>query len=70
MWRDLLGGIWCDRKSVYDGTISQILAIGSFKVKVMVRNGETTEEITSLLGTGVLGLPWYPADDQIRFHLC
>ena len=35
----------------------------------MVRNGEKREEVTDLLGSGVLGLPWDPAPDIIKFHL-
>ena len=44
-------------KPSYDGTIPQILAHGSFNVKVMVRDGETRSEVIKLLGGGVLGLP-------------
>ena len=61
--------IWSDGKPAYDGTISQILALGGFKVKVMVKSGETRQAVVDLLGSGVLGLPWDPAEDQIRMHL-
>ena len=36
----LIGEVWCDDKPSYNGTISQILALGGFQVKVMVRSGE------------------------------
>ena len=61
--------VWQDGKPYHNSTISQILDISSFRVKVMVHNGEKREEVTDLLGSGVLGLPWDPAPDIIRFHL-
>ena len=53
----------------YDGTVAQIFSLGGFKLKVMVRDGETRQEIIDKLGGGVLGLPWRPAEDSIQFHL-
>ena len=60
---------WIDGKPQYDGTVQQILGLGSFGVKVMVRSGETRKEVIDLLGGSVLGLPWSPAQDVISMHL-
>ena len=60
---------WTDGKPHYDGTVQQMLGLGSFGVKVMVRSGETRKEVNDLLGGSVLGLPWVPAEDVIRMHL-
>ena len=60
---------WEDGKPKYDGTVQQILGLGSFGVKVMVRSGEARQEIIDLLGGSVLGLPWEPELDRIRMHL-
>ena len=55
-------------KFVYDGSISQIFELGGFKIKVMVRDGESDPDVISMLGGGVLGLPWEPTSDTIQFH--
>jgi hypothetical protein len=60
---------WADGKPQYSGTVSRILEMGSFGVKVMVRSGETRPEVIELLGSGVLGLPWLPGPDIIVMHL-
>jgi hypothetical protein len=60
---------WENEKPFYDGTVAQILQAGSFRVKVMVRDGELREEVIKLLGSGVLGLPWIPGSDIIVMHL-
>ena len=36
---------WEDGKPTYTGTVAQILALGSFKLKVMVRDGESRQEV-------------------------
>ena len=53
----------------YSGKVSQILALGGFKVKVMVRSGETDAKMIEKLGGGVLGLPWDPERDKIVMHM-
>jgi hypothetical protein len=60
---------WKDGKPHYDGTVSRILKLGSFGVKVMVRDGETRPEVINLLGGGVLGLDWQPGFDVIVMHM-
>ena len=60
---------WREGKPTYSGTVAEILQGGGFKVKVMVRNGETRPEVAELLGSGVLGLPWKPQQDTIVMHL-
>jgi hypothetical protein len=58
-----------DGKLYYSGTIAKILSIRGFTVKMMVRKGESRPHIVEKLGGGVLGLPWDPLNDVIRFHL-
>ena len=60
---------WLDGRPTYSGTVAKILALGSFKVKVMVRDGETRQDVLQLLGGGVLGLDWNPGSDIITMHL-
>merc|ERR1712218_643562 len=56
---------WVGGMPTYDGTVAKILELGGFKVKVMVRDGESRPEVNELLGSGVLGLPWVPEADVI-----
>ena len=56
-----------DGKPRYDGVVAQILRLGGFEVKVMIRDGETNQDLISLLGGGVLGVPWNPELDQMTF---
>ena len=58
-----------DGVHTYDGLVAQILDLGGFRVKVMVRSGETDVDTINLLGGGVLGLPWNPTKDEIVFHV-
>ena len=60
---------WREGKPTYSGTVAEILQLGGFKMKVMVRDGEKRPEVTELLGGGVLGLPWKPHQDTIVMHL-
>ena len=53
----------------YKGTVAQILALGCFSIKVMVKNGKTRPHIIDKLGGDVLGLAWDPASDSINMHL-
>ena len=46
----------------------QILRLGGFEVKVMIRDGETDTDLISLLGGGVLGVPWDPKQDVIAYN--
>ena len=57
---------WVDGKPYYNGAISQIHTIGSFQVKVMVRDGETREQVRDLLGSEELGLLWNTVTDVIK----
>ena len=49
---------WKVGRPEYIWTIPKILAIGGFKVKVMVCDGEDREEVMSFLGSGVLRVIW------------
>merc|ERR1712101_28530 len=56
-------------KFVYEGTIPQIVRLGGFKVKYMVRSGETRSRVLEQFNGPVLGLPWQPRTDTINMHL-
>ena len=56
-------------RPTYDSTVAEIMALGGFQVKMMVRSGEQRAEVVELLGGGVLGLPWDTAKDAISLHL-
>ena len=60
---------WEDEKPRYSGTVQQILGLGSFGLKVMVRDGESRPEVLNLLGGGMLGLPWEAGRDVIKMHI-
>ena len=53
---------WVDDKPVFDGTITQILALASFKAKHICLSGETDPAIIERQGA-VLGMDWDPAKD-------
>ena len=53
----------------YTGTVSQILARGSLRIKCMVRSGETNETTIRKLGGMMLGHHWDAVIDQISFKL-
>ena len=53
----------------YKGAIPEVLATAGFKVKVMVRDGESRVDGIAKLGAGVLGLAWDPAKDRIIMSL-
>ena len=56
-----------DGKFSYDGTVTQILDIVGFKIKLFVRSGETDPRVLEKLGP-VLGHQWNPTDDTIAFQ--
>ena len=45
------------------GTLQEILGIGGFKIKAMMRSGERDDEARDKLGDKVLGYPWDPEPD-------
>lgn len=49
----------------YTGTVPKIMAGGGFKLKYMLRNGETRPEVLELYSGSMLGLPWNPTSDRI-----
>ena len=59
---------WKKGKPKYNSTLAQILAIGGFKMTVMVHDSKLRQEVRDLLGPGVMGLPRYSEADKIRFH--
>ena len=63
----MIGKVSVDDDGVYSysGTVAQILALGGFKPKVMVRSGEKDDEAILKLGDGVLCIPWDPKE---RIH--
>ena len=47
------------------GTITQILAVGNLKAKVIVVSGEQNEEIRGLIGNKALGYHWDASNDMM-----
>ena len=60
---------WSGGVQNYDGTLQQIYAKGSFRIKVMVRDKESCHKVIKLLEGGVLGLPWDPEHNLNPFHM-
>ena len=60
-----------DENGDYNGTISQILAIGNYKVKEFVVSGDLEQEDENLLGNKVFGYDWNPKTDimGIKFSI-
>ena len=56
-------------KVCYTGTVAQIMKLGGFKIKYMIRNGESRPEILDLYGGSVLGLPWDTQEDVISLTM-
>ena len=50
----------------HNGTLSNILAQGSLKLKVIVKSGDTNVDKINKLGGSVLGLGWDPVLDTIK----
>merc|ERR1711867_11785 len=53
----------------YTGTVARIMGLGGFKVKYMIRNGESRPEILELYAGSVLGLPWDTSNDMLRLSM-
>ena len=49
----------------FHGTVPRIMAAGGFKIKYMIRDGETRPALMDKHGGLVLGLKWNTAEDQI-----
>ena len=49
----------------FSGTISKMLGKGGFKVKAIVRSGETDQEQIDKMGTSVFGYLWNAPEDQM-----
>ena len=49
-----------------DGTIPQILAKGSLRLKVMVSSGESNPLKLKKIGSKILGIGWHPPADQLN----
>ena len=58
-------GVKDSQTGLYSGTIPQILALGNFGVKGMVRNRETDQEMADLLGNTALGYGWDARTDML-----
>ena len=52
----------------YSGTLSQIFQKGGFKLKMIVRSGETNEIALRKMGGSVLGHKWDPVSDTFTFQ--
>ena len=51
----------------YSGTLSQIFEKGGFKLKMIVRLGETNPEALRKMGGSILGHKWDPVEDTFTF---
>ena len=49
----------------YDGTLSQILALGNFAIKEFVLSGDQSQKDENLLGNKVFGYNWNAKTDQM-----
>ena len=54
---------------VYNGTITQIVRRGGFRIKFMMSSRETRPRILEEFNGYVLGLPWEPGSDFISMHM-
>ena len=52
----------------YRGTVPQIMEQGGFRIKHMIRDGETRPGVLRNFPGMALGLPWDTATDQIRMQ--
>ena len=52
----------------YTGTLSQIFKKGGFRLKMIVKSGETNPEALKRMGRSVLGHKWSPTEDVFTFQ--
>ena len=57
-----------DGSLTYTGTLSQIFSKAGFRVKMIVRSGETNSRALEKMGGAVLGHQWEPRSDTFSFH--
>ena len=57
-----------DGSLAYTGTLSQIFERGGFRVKMIVRSGETNQRALEKMGGTVLGHKWDPTEDTFSFQ--
>ena len=57
------GEILADGK--FNGTMQQILDLGSLKAKVFISTGETDESLKELIGNKALGYHWNATNDMM-----
>ena len=50
----------------FRGTVSQIMSQGNFRIKVMVRSGESRLAVLKDYGGTILGIPWETKEDKIK----
>ena len=53
----------------FKGTIQQIVSLGGFKLKLMVRSGRNQDSALEKFNGSVLGVLWDPSKDVIRMHM-
>ena len=58
-----------DNKFETNGTLTQILSHGSFRLKAIVRSGESDSDIIEKVGGSALGTIWNPTTDVIFINL-
>merc|ERR1711867_341577 len=67
--RRLIGDVLTneDGSLSYSRTLAQIFKKGGFKLKMIVRSGETNHEALRKMGGSVLGHKWDPVEDTFTF---
>ena len=58
-----------DKSFSYTGTVSQILGLVNWSVKIMVRDGETDPDAIAKIKDEYLGLNWSPSDDFLVYRI-
>ena len=53
----------------FKGTIQQIVSLGGFKLKLMVRSGRNQDSALEKFNGRVLGMLWDPSEDVITMHM-
>ena len=59
-----------DENGAYDGTMSQILALGGYQVKEIVKEGDMEQDDKNLLGNTVFGYYWDAKTAQMKMKIC
>ena len=56
-------------ESIFESTIQQIVGLGGFKLKHMIRSGQNRPSALEKYNGRALGVLWDPTEDLIKMHL-